>query len=219
MRPNDYDAHLGLALALRGQIDDSNFDKKVAAVQARARRLQEARRRPPRHLLQRGRSSPRSTRRRAPAAPTRPSPCYQQAKSIFQTFIDKASRQARVRRRGEALEGADAGHRRHHQVHPEPADRAQAAAGRPAAAAAGGRGASGARAAARRTGAGEMRRRPQPRTAPRSDGGALRPPRLAKSRATPEALRHMREPWVVALSRRSSVTMNRVDPSASGYVH
>lgn len=30
IRPNDYDAHLGLALALRGQIDDSNFDKYVA---------------------------------------------------------------------------------------------------------------------------------------------------------------------------------------------
>ena len=29
MKPNDYDAHLGLALALRGQIDDSNFDKLV----------------------------------------------------------------------------------------------------------------------------------------------------------------------------------------------
>ncbi len=34
MRPNDYDAHLGLALALRGQINDSNYDKQVAAVQA-----------------------------------------------------------------------------------------------------------------------------------------------------------------------------------------
>lgn len=30
MAPNDYEAHLGLALALRGQIDDSNFDKLVA---------------------------------------------------------------------------------------------------------------------------------------------------------------------------------------------
>lgn len=29
MRPNDYDAHLGLALALRGGIDDTNFDKMV----------------------------------------------------------------------------------------------------------------------------------------------------------------------------------------------
>lgn len=34
MRPNDYDAHLGLALALRGQINDSNYDQQVAAVQA-----------------------------------------------------------------------------------------------------------------------------------------------------------------------------------------
>jgi tetratricopeptide (TPR) repeat protein len=33
MRPNDYDAHLGLALALRGQINDSNYDTQVAAVQ------------------------------------------------------------------------------------------------------------------------------------------------------------------------------------------
>ena len=31
---NDYDARLGLALALRGQIDDSNFDKMVAASSA-----------------------------------------------------------------------------------------------------------------------------------------------------------------------------------------
>ena len=34
MRPNDYDAHLGLALALRGLITDSNYDTQVAAVQA-----------------------------------------------------------------------------------------------------------------------------------------------------------------------------------------
>ncbi len=34
MRPNDYDAHLGLALALRGLITDVNYDKQVPAVQA-----------------------------------------------------------------------------------------------------------------------------------------------------------------------------------------
>jgi tetratricopeptide (TPR) repeat protein len=34
MKPNDYDAHLGLALALRGQINDANYDAQVAAVQA-----------------------------------------------------------------------------------------------------------------------------------------------------------------------------------------
>jgi len=30
LRPNDYEAHLGLALAIRGQINDSNFDKNMA---------------------------------------------------------------------------------------------------------------------------------------------------------------------------------------------
>ena len=34
IRPNDYDAHLGLALAIRGQINDSNFDQRVAEAQA-----------------------------------------------------------------------------------------------------------------------------------------------------------------------------------------
>jgi len=34
MHPNDYDAHLGLALALRGQIDDTNYDKQLSTVQA-----------------------------------------------------------------------------------------------------------------------------------------------------------------------------------------
>jgi tetratricopeptide (TPR) repeat protein len=34
LRPNDYDAHLGMALALRGQITDMNYDKQLAAVQA-----------------------------------------------------------------------------------------------------------------------------------------------------------------------------------------
>jgi tetratricopeptide (TPR) repeat protein len=34
MRPNDYDAHLGLALALRGETNDANFDKTVPAAAA-----------------------------------------------------------------------------------------------------------------------------------------------------------------------------------------
>jgi lipoprotein NlpI len=33
LRPNEYECHLGLALALRGQINDSNFDKNVAEAQ------------------------------------------------------------------------------------------------------------------------------------------------------------------------------------------
>jgi tetratricopeptide (TPR) repeat protein len=34
IKPNDYDAHLGFALALRGQINDTNYDAQVAAVQS-----------------------------------------------------------------------------------------------------------------------------------------------------------------------------------------
>ncbi|HYQ17690.1 MAG TPA: hypothetical protein VEQ58_18080, partial [Polyangiaceae bacterium] len=34
VRPKEYEAHLGLALALRGQINDSNFEKMVAAAKA-----------------------------------------------------------------------------------------------------------------------------------------------------------------------------------------
>jgi tetratricopeptide (TPR) repeat protein len=34
IRPNDYDGHLGLALAIRGQINDSNFDQRVNEAQA-----------------------------------------------------------------------------------------------------------------------------------------------------------------------------------------
>ena len=34
LHPNDYEAHLGLALALRGQINDTNWDKNVAEAQA-----------------------------------------------------------------------------------------------------------------------------------------------------------------------------------------
>ena len=34
VKPNDYEAHLGLALALRGQITDVNFEKEVPAVQS-----------------------------------------------------------------------------------------------------------------------------------------------------------------------------------------
>jgi tetratricopeptide (TPR) repeat protein len=34
MHPNDYDAHLGLALAIRGQINDANFDQRVTEAQS-----------------------------------------------------------------------------------------------------------------------------------------------------------------------------------------
>lgn len=45
-RPNEYEAHLGLALAIRGQINDSNFDKAVTEAQShldQAKKLDSAR--------------------------------------------------------------------------------------------------------------------------------------------------------------------------------
>ncbi len=33
-KPKDYEAHLGMALALRGQINETNYDKQISAVQA-----------------------------------------------------------------------------------------------------------------------------------------------------------------------------------------
>ena len=94
MRPNDYDAHLGLALALRGQINDSNYDKQVAAVQAELDTCKKLDREPPRRLLQRGDPHPgvqgevrRRQRRRRSRRST-------QAKKIFQSFIDKAQGKA-----------------------------------------------------------------------------------------------------------------------------
>jgi tetratricopeptide (TPR) repeat protein len=46
LKPNDYDAHLGLALALRGQINDSNFDAKLKESEAEleaAKKIDDAR--------------------------------------------------------------------------------------------------------------------------------------------------------------------------------
>jgi tetratricopeptide (TPR) repeat protein len=41
MRPNNYEAHLGLALAIRGQIDDSNLDAKMAEADAELQKAKE----------------------------------------------------------------------------------------------------------------------------------------------------------------------------------
>jgi tetratricopeptide (TPR) repeat protein len=90
MHANDYDAHLGLALALRGQIDDSNYDKQVAAVQSEldaCKKLDSAR--PDAYynegiLTQEYKAKSSGDTNKAVAV-------YQQAKGIFQTFQDKAA--------------------------------------------------------------------------------------------------------------------------------
>jgi tetratricopeptide (TPR) repeat protein len=90
MHPNDYDAHLGLALALRGQIDDSNYDKQVAAVQSEldaCKKLDSAR--PDAYfnegiLTQEYKAKSSGDTNKAVAV-------YQTAKGIFQSFQDKAA--------------------------------------------------------------------------------------------------------------------------------
>ena len=91
MHPNDYDAHLGLALALRGQIDDTNYDKQVAAVQSELDTCKKLDARAPRRVLQRGDPDAGVQGEERGRHARRPSRSTGQAKQVFQTFLDKAS--------------------------------------------------------------------------------------------------------------------------------
>jgi len=90
MHPNDYDAHLGLALALRGQIDDSNYEKQVAAVQSEldsCKKIDSAR---PDSYFNEGILTQEYKAKNA-GGTDKAVAVYQQAKQIFQTFLEKAS--------------------------------------------------------------------------------------------------------------------------------
>ena len=90
MHPNDYDAHLGLALALRGQIDDSNYDKQVGAVQSEidaCKKLDPAR---PDSYFNEGILT-QEYKAKGAGAKEKAIATYQQARQIFETFMDKAS--------------------------------------------------------------------------------------------------------------------------------
>lgn len=90
MHPNDYDAHLGLALALRGQIDDSNYDKEVAAAQAEldaCKKIDPAR---PDAYFNEGILT-QEFKAKGAGGTDKAVAVYQQAKTIFQTFLDKAA--------------------------------------------------------------------------------------------------------------------------------
>jgi tetratricopeptide (TPR) repeat protein len=90
MHANDYDAHLGLALALRGQIDDSNYDKQVASVQSEldtCKKLDSAR---PDAYFNEGILTQEYKAKSSGDVPKAVA-VYQQAKGIFQTFQEKAA--------------------------------------------------------------------------------------------------------------------------------
>jgi tetratricopeptide (TPR) repeat protein len=90
MHPNDYDAHLGLALALRGQIDDSNYDKQVAAVQGEldsCKKIDGAR---PDAYFNEGILT-QEYKAKGSGDTTKAVAVYGQAKQVFSTFLDKAA--------------------------------------------------------------------------------------------------------------------------------
>jgi tetratricopeptide (TPR) repeat protein len=90
MHPNDYDAHLGLALALRGQINDSNYDAQVTAVQAEldaCKKIDAAR---PDAYYNEGILT-QEYKAKSAGGTDKAIPVYQAAKTVFQTFMDKAS--------------------------------------------------------------------------------------------------------------------------------
>jgi tetratricopeptide (TPR) repeat protein len=90
MHPNDYDAHLGLALALRGQIDEANYDKQVAAVQAEldaCKKIDPAR---PDTYFNEGILT-QEYKAKGAGGTDKAIVVYNQAKQIFQTFLDKSS--------------------------------------------------------------------------------------------------------------------------------
>jgi tetratricopeptide (TPR) repeat protein len=93
MHANDYDAHLGLALALRGQIDETNYDKEVAAVQSEldaCKKIDPAR---PDAYFNEGILTQEYKTKGADGSGgvDKAVAVYQQAKQIFQAFIEKAA--------------------------------------------------------------------------------------------------------------------------------
>jgi tetratricopeptide (TPR) repeat protein len=90
MHPNDYDAHLGLALALRGQIDDSNYDRQVSAVQSEldaCKKIDGAR---PDAYFNEGILT-QEYKAKSAGGTDKAIVVYQQAKQVFQGFMDKAA--------------------------------------------------------------------------------------------------------------------------------
>jgi tetratricopeptide (TPR) repeat protein len=90
MHPNDYDAHLGLGLALRGQIDDSNYDAEVKGAQTEldaCKKIDAAR---PDAYYNEGILTQEYKAKNA-GSQDKTIAVFQQAKAIFQTFQDKAS--------------------------------------------------------------------------------------------------------------------------------
>jgi tetratricopeptide (TPR) repeat protein len=109
MRPNDYDAHLGLALAMRGQIDDSNYDKQVNGVQSELETCKKLS--PDRPEVYYNEGILTHEYRSKGLAKDKQIAVLTQAKGIFQQFVDKAEAKPEyagaVKRSKERMEDID----------------------------------------------------------------------------------------------------------------
>jgi len=112
MRPNDYDAHLGLALALRGPIQatDANYEQEVAAVQAELDACKKLDANRPDAFYNEG-ILVQEFKAKAGAGKDATKAALRSAKGIFQTFVDKASGKAEyegaVKRSKERMQDID----------------------------------------------------------------------------------------------------------------
>ncbi|MEO8800484.1 MAG: hypothetical protein ABI551_21505, partial [Polyangiaceae bacterium] len=87
---NDYDAHLGRALALRGLINDSNYDAQVSAVQAELDSCKKIDATRPDAFYNEGILT-QEYKAKSGGSKDKTIAALTSAKSIFQSFIDKAN--------------------------------------------------------------------------------------------------------------------------------
>jgi Tfp pilus assembly protein PilF len=87
IRPEDYEAHLGLALALRGQINDTNFDKNVAEAQGELDRCKKIAPDRPETFYN---EAILVQEYKAKGGGNGAVPALEQAATIFDTFVQKA---------------------------------------------------------------------------------------------------------------------------------
>ncbi len=108
LRPKDYEAYLGLALAVRGQIDDTNFDKNVAEA---SKLLATAKSIDPERPETYYNEAILTQEFKARSGGGNAKPILLQAKALFQKFVDKAgSAEAfadSVKRANERMEDID----------------------------------------------------------------------------------------------------------------
>src|SRR5260221_617211 len=87
IKPGDYDAHLGLALAIRGQINDSNFDQRVAEAQSE---LEQCKKLAPDRAETFYNEAILTQEYKAKGGGQNAVPMLEQAANIFDSFVQKA---------------------------------------------------------------------------------------------------------------------------------